>query len=101
MSSPTALHDDGGVQGLVMGPWMRRDGVGPVVGALKTKGTPSKHPRLLSLDCFRGQLAIAWMVVSDEAGDCFPFRRFFSRGCTVAGDGDKLHKLKGEVLKEF
>jgi hypothetical protein len=34
------------------------------------KATPSKHPRLLSLDCFRG-LTIAWMIQSDEGGDAW------------------------------
>lgn len=86
MSSPTQLDEDGGVQGLALGHGHGHGGAagaddhedaaglglgsGGVVGAVKAKGTPSRHPRLLSLDCFRG-LVIAWMIVSDEAGDAW------------------------------
>jgi len=39
---------------------------------LRTQGTPSKHPRLLSLDCFRG-LVIAWMIMADEAASAWTY----------------------------
>ena len=40
----------------------------PVSGAQTLSASPSKHPRLMSLDCFRG-LVIAWMIMSDEGGE--------------------------------
>ena len=74
LSSPTL--DDHDVHG-VAGSEAHPDGsggtgggsaAGAVNGLLSLKASPSAHPRLLSLDCFRG-LTIAWMIMSDEGGE--------------------------------
>jgi len=48
------------------------DGASPSAGGDLIKATPSKHPRLVSLDCFRG-LVIAWMIVADEIGPAWGY----------------------------
>ncbi len=61
---------------------------------LPVKSSPSKHPRLMSLDCFRG-LTIAWMIMAsvhwhaNTRQSCYlrprGHERPTSMGCTLSG----------------